>query len=122
MRYNLNALKSSVALIVISIFCAACSSSKVNSPYTTKSADARDPNKAQALTMRAADMIATDPVKAEELLRLALAADLFYGPAHNDLGVLMLRKSLLFEAANEFEWARKLMPGHPDPRMNLALT
>ena len=25
-------------------------------------------------------------------------------------------------AANEFEWARKLMPGHPDPRVNLAMT
>jgi len=34
----------------------------------------------------------------------------------------MLHKGLLYEAASEFEWARKLMPGHPDPRMNLALT
>jgi len=33
-----------------------------------------------------------------------------------------LRAGRLFEAASEFEWARKLMPGHPDPRMNLALT
>src|SRR5690606_15626188 len=30
-------------------------------------------------------------------------------------------KGKLYEAAAEFEWARKLMPGHPDPRMNLAL-
>jgi len=28
----------------------------------------------------------------------------------------------LYEAAHEFEWARKLMPGHPDPRLNLAIT
>ena len=28
----------------------------------------------------------------------------------------------MYEAASEFEGARKLMPGHPDPRMNLALT
>jgi len=27
-----------------------------------------------------------------------------------------------YAAANEFEWARKLMPGHPDPPTNLALT
>ena len=31
-------------------------------------------------------------------------------------------KSKLYEAAGEFEWARKLLPGHPDPRLNLALT
>jgi hypothetical protein len=28
----------------------------------------------------------------------------------------------LYEAAHEFEWAGKLMPGHPDPRHNLAMT
>jgi tetratricopeptide (TPR) repeat protein len=56
------------------------------------------------------------------LLRDALAADLYYGPAHNNLGVLYLQRGELYEAAHEFEWARKLMPGHPDPRMNLALT
>ncbi|MEQ8845485.1 MAG: tetratricopeptide repeat protein [Phycisphaerales bacterium] len=36
--------------------------------------------------------------------------------------VLLLERGDLYEAANEFEWARRLMPGHPDPRMNLALT
>ena len=35
---------------------------------------------------------------------------------------MYLNQGKLYEAANEFEWARKLMPGHPDPRMNLALT
>ena len=37
-------------------------------------------------------------------------------------GVWHLSRGELYEAANEFEWAKKLMPGHPDPRMNLALT
>ncbi|MEM7229247.1 MAG: tetratricopeptide repeat protein [Planctomycetota bacterium] len=63
-----------------------------------------------------------DVVQAEELLRQALEADMFHGPAHNNLGVLFLQQDRLYEAAHEFEWARKLMPGHPDPRMNLALT
>src|SRR5207244_11087948 len=52
----------------------------------------------------------------------ALTKDLFFGPAHNNLGVLFLGQDKLYEAANEFEWARKLMPGHPDPRVNLAIT
>ena len=42
--------------------------------------------------------------------------------AHNNLGVLFLKQNKLYEAAGEFEWARKLLPGHPDPRLNLSLT
>jgi len=55
-------------------------------------------------------------------LRAALTADVFFGPPHNNLGVLYLSQDKLYEAANEFEWARKVMPGHPDPRMNMAIT
>jgi tetratricopeptide (TPR) repeat protein len=64
----------------------------------------------------------TSPEKAEKLLREALTADLYCGPAHNNLGVLYLKQGSLFAAAGEFEWARKLLPGLPEPRMNLALT
>jgi tetratricopeptide (TPR) repeat protein len=82
----------------------------------------RNPLKAQELTHQAADLVECDPQKAQRLLQEALTADLYHGPAHNNLGVLYLKQGELYEAANEFEWARKLMPGHPDPRMNLALT
>jgi tetratricopeptide (TPR) repeat protein len=40
----------------------------------------------------------------------------------NNLGVILLGKGDLYGAAHEFEWARKLLPGHPEPRLNLALT
>ena len=93
-----------------------------SSPYNSTSEHARDPAKAQQLTMEAADIMHEDPEKAERMLRDALAADLWHGPAHNDLGVIELNRGNWYEAASEFEWARKLMPGHPDPRMNLALT
>ena len=94
----------------------------INSPYKTPHEGARNPLRAQELTQQAAGLIDDDPEKAERRLREALAADLYHGPAHNNLGVVYLSQSKLYEAANEFEWARKLMPGHPDPRMNLALT
>ena len=94
----------------------------INGPYQTPHEGARNPLRAQELTQQAAEIIDTDPEKAERRLREALRADLYHGPAHNNLGVLYLSQSKLYEAANEFEWARKLMPGHPDPRMNLALT
>jgi hypothetical protein len=35
---------------------------------------------------------------------------------------VFLNQDKLYEAANEFEWARKLMPGQPDPHVNLAIT
>ena len=89
---------------------------------TARGEQRRSPLEAERLTLQAAVCIESDPQKAEALLREALEADLFHGPAHNNLGVIHLERGDLYEAAGEFEWARKLMPGHPDPRMNLALT
>lgn len=91
-------------------------------PYQPAAGSGRDTARAASLTTRAADSVLENPDHAERLLREALTADLYHGPAHNNLGVIFLNRGMLYEAANEFEWARKLMPGHPDPRLNLALT
>jgi Flp pilus assembly protein TadD len=91
-------------------------------PYSPQTEAARDTAKAQLLTQRAAAIMDKDPKKAEGILREALTADLYHGPAHNDLGVIYLKRGELFSAASEFEWASRLMPGLPEPRMNLALT
>lgn len=98
-------------------------------PYHPQTEIERNPLRAQALTMRAADILDDGLGEssghlddAEALLREALSADLHHGPAHNNLGIIYLAQGKLYEAAGEFEWARKLMPGHPDPRINLALT
>jgi tetratricopeptide (TPR) repeat protein len=100
----------------------ACTTTRSSSPYATQTAEQRDPRRADELNTQAAELIGRDSARAEELLRQALAADLYHGPAHNNLGTLYLEQGKLYEAASEFEWARKLLPGHPDPRMNLALT
>lgn len=91
-------------------------------PYAPISESDRQTSTAERLNHEAADLMQDDPEKAEKLLREALTADLYHGPSHNNLGILYLKQGKLYEAANEFEWARKLMPGHPDPRMNLAFT
>jgi len=109
------------AWILLALALVACRSTK-NGPYDPRVEAGRNTVHAQELNARAADALASDPAEAERLLRAALGADLFFGPAHNNLGVLYLKQGKLYEAAGEFEWARKLMPGHPDPRMNLALT
>ena len=109
-------------LIPLMIFCISGCAPRSSSPYATPSSVDRNSIRAQELTQRAVELMDTKPDDAEMFLREALAADAWYGPAHNNLAVIHLRRGHYYEAANEFEWARKLMPGHPDPRMNLALT
>jgi Tfp pilus assembly protein PilF len=111
-----------LTLLVSLLPIGACRSAGPSGPYTAPSEASRSTVLAERLTRQAVDLAKEDPARAEALLREALTADLFYGPAHNNLGVLYLGQDRLYEAANEFEWARKLMPGHPDPRLNLALT
>ena len=119
-------MKNSIVIAVVLpllISLGACrSSSRPDGPYQPVSERLRSSLLAEERNHEAADLIYTDPEEAERLLREALTADIYFGPAHNNLGVLYLEQGKLFEAANEFEWARKLMPGAPDPRMNLALT
>lgn len=86
------------------------------------SGSARNQQLAAELTQKATAFIVSDPDKALQLLREAVEADLFHGPAHNNIGVLLLERGQLYEAAEEFDWARRLMPGHPDPRINLGIS
>ena len=110
-------------LLVLLVLCAACRSvPRATGPYTPSEGVSRNTVQADAFTKRGAEIIHSDPERAETLPREALGEDLFFGPAHNNLGVLYLAQGKYYEAANEFEWARKLMPGHPDPRLNLAIT
>ena len=109
-----------IALYALTALGSACASPEVG-PYQVPEATQRDTTRAEALTREAEDLMEAEPDAAEILLREALTADLFHGPAHNNLGVLFLKGGKLYEAAHEFEWARKLLPGHPDPRVNLAL-
>ncbi len=111
-----------LVLVIVALAATGCASApRTSSPYTPASAEARDTVAAQRLHQQAVQLMDSNPDQAERLLRNALAADLFFGPAHNNLGVLFLSRGQLYEAASEFEWAAKLMPGQPDPRVNLAL-
>jgi len=108
-----------VLLVIIGVSLAACRSTI--GPYSTPTQVSRDTTAAERLSREAANVIEADLDKAEALLREALTKDLFYGPAHNNLGVVFLKQDKLYEAANEFEWARKLLPDSPDPRVNLGI-
>jgi Tfp pilus assembly protein PilF len=86
-----------------------------------------DNARAAQLAEEAGRYLVSDPVRAHRLLQDALEVDAFCGTAHNNLGVLHLAGTLpdqgvdLFKAAESFQLAAKLLPGRPDPRMNLGL-
>ncbi|MFW5829489.1 MAG: tetratricopeptide repeat protein [Planctomycetota bacterium] len=102
------------------LFCLICLSGLIAS-CGSYDRPARDVAVAEELHQKAVSLLDEDPERAEELLQRALEYDLYHGSAHNNLGVLLLNKGLLYQAAQEFEWARKLLPGHPEPRTNLAI-
>ncbi|MBX3365194.1 MAG: tetratricopeptide repeat protein [Phycisphaeraceae bacterium] len=77
---------------------------------------------AERLTWHAASIAERDPAHAERLLKQALELHPYFGPAHNNLGVLHFQKGELHAAAVAFENARSLLPAHPDPRINLGMT
>jgi Flp pilus assembly protein TadD len=111
-----------VAVAVVAPLLGACKSNAPLTAYNAPAESARNPVEADRLSRQAADAIDRGELdRAEELLRRALAHDLYWGPAHNNLGVVFLERGQLYEAANEFEWARKLMPSEPDPRVNLGI-
>jgi len=114
-------MRAFVVAVVLAL-AASCSGSKPGGPYASQDATRRDTSAAEALNREAAAQLDTGPQAAEALLREALARDLFFGPAHNNLGVIHLARGELYEAASEFEWARKLLPASADARINLAIT
>ena len=59
--------------------------------------------------------------EAERVLLTAIEADVTFGPAHNNLGLIYYRQGRYYEAAWEFYNTTKLMPYQPDVRNNLGM-
>jgi Flp pilus assembly protein TadD len=59
--------------------------------------------------------------EAERRLQDALASDVFFGPAHNNLGHVYFVQKKYYLAAWEFQYAAKLMPNNAEPKNNLAM-
>ncbi|MBA3684864.1 MAG: hypothetical protein H0W72_06445 [Planctomycetes bacterium] len=110
-----------LALTVAVLGLAGCGAT-ARGPYAPDAQQRRDIHKAEATYQKAlAELADGDRKDAEQLLRETLGFDLYHGPAHNNLGVLLLEQDRLYDASEEFQWARKLLPGHPEPRVNLAI-
>lgn len=91
--------------------------------YQTVANDpSRDTQLAQSHNAKGAKLLNEGKLdQAEKELRAALAADLFFGPSHNNLGTVYYRQAKYYLAAWEFQYATKLMPNHISPRNNLGL-
>ena len=107
------------ALLICALALSSCGS-QARGPYGTTGEQQRDIARAEESYRES--LAEDDDENRERLLRATLGFDLYHGQAHNNLGVLLLQQGRLYDAAEEFEWARKLLPGHPEPRANLALT
>jgi Flp pilus assembly protein TadD len=59
--------------------------------------------------------------EAEAHLHKAIEADVTFGPAHNNLGLIYYRQGRYYDAAWEFYNTTKLMPYQPDVRNNLGM-
>ncbi len=105
-------------IIVALLMLGGCSTTSQN---LADSSNQRRPDVAARLADQATPLLGTDDEEAASLLLQAIQADPFCGMAHNNLGVIELNRGHLYEAATEFESARRLLPGHPGPRCNLAL-
>ena len=66
-------------------------------------------------------MAAKEPGEAKNYFLQAVAADSLYGPAQNNLGIVLLNEGDYFGAATCFDKAIKLLPQDPEPRTNLGL-
>ena len=101
------------ALVVATCCSLGCAKWSREAPrkYTTVAPQANaDAEKAKKLNGEGLKkMKAGELDEAESLFRDALAADVNYGPAHNNLGQIYLSRHQLYLAAWEFEFAASLM-------------
>ncbi|MHB1156182.1 MAG: tetratricopeptide repeat protein [Phycisphaerales bacterium] len=111
------------------LICAGCDSSHktVGSPageyHTLSVAPLRDTDAAKRANETGLTHLAAGELdKAAAAFKEALAADVDFGPAHNNLGKVYYLQRDWHKAAWEFEYAGELLPGDPGPHNNLGLT
>jgi Flp pilus assembly protein TadD len=89
-------------------------------PYAKN--EKREPEKAAKLQSKAARLLQEGRYdEAEQELKVALAADLFNGEAHNNLGTIHFERKRYYQAAWEFQYAAKLMPNKAEPLNNIGM-
>ena len=115
---------SSLVVVLSLIICAAgCKSGGgTNKSDIIVANGKRDTERARKEHERAFELIRQHKYdEAEKVCKRALQADIMFGPAHNNLGLVYYYQDKLYAAAWEFQNAIKLMPYQSEPRNNLGL-
>ncbi len=111
-----------VVIVLASLVCGCQSQAPVGGYQTLPKDPRRDTDAARQHNAAAVKWIEADRLDdAEKELKDALTADLFFGPAHNNLGTVYFKQKKFYYAAWEFQYAAKLMTDSPQPRNNLGL-
>jgi Flp pilus assembly protein TadD len=111
-----------VSIVLLAVALAASNGCQSRASRARADVDRRDTARARELNDRAFELIDEHKYdEAEQLLKRAVSADVMFGPARNNLGLVYYRTDRLYLAAWEFENAIKLMPHQPAPRNNLGL-
>lgn len=121
--------RRALCVCVLLVICTGCHAIRKSSPdapaseyQTNPPTDTASNKEARRLNSHGARSYRNgNLVKAEELFRKSLEADINFGPAHNNLGQLYLDRHQLYLAAWEFEYASSLMPEHVEPVINQGL-
>lgn len=111
----MNVRTTSVFMVVLLVACLSCS--RERQPDGTPDLPAAQKAYETAIEARKNQ----DVQGAEEALRRALGFNPYHGAAQNDLGVILLERGKLYEAAQAFENARGLLPRAAAVRCNLAI-
>jgi len=114
------------AAVALAAAASGCHSQRAAAPtpeYQTTATDPRrDTDTARRLNSEGVALAQQGKLEeAEKTLKQALAADMFFGPAHNNLGTVCYRQKKYYQAAWEFQYAAKLMPGKAEPKNNLGM-
>jgi Tfp pilus assembly protein PilF len=115
--------RAKILTLVFVLLAVGCHRTTLTGEYVTVAADPRrDTEVARERNGEAVGLMKREEfAEAEKVLKAALTADVFFGPAHNNLGTVYYRQKKFYLAAWEFQYAAKLMLHSPEPRNNLGL-
>ena len=117
-----SAVTPRIARIVLACALTGCSAIDSNTDILQLE-DQRDAKWAAQLTQEGVHQLRRGHTqKAQAAFQRAVAADETYGPAHNNLGLLLFDERDLYSAAWSFQRAIEFMPQRGEPSNNLGLT
>jgi len=118
----LRCIAAVIVPVVLMVGCQPSNTETVGTYRTVPIDPRRDTQAAQRYNAEGIKLLQMQKLgEAERVFKAACNADVFFGPAHNNLGTVYFHLKKYYLAAWEFQYAAKLMPKHSEPRNNLGM-